>query len=109
MVTDYDCWHPDHEHVDVAAVIRVLLENAEKGQALVAKAVPHLQHRPGHCPKGCDHALDNALITAPERRDPALMRKLDAVAGRIPRARSEERRVGNEWVRTCRTWGWPDP
>ncbi|MFC3677888.1 S-methyl-5'-thioadenosine phosphorylase [Ferrovibrio xuzhouensis] len=86
MVTDYDCWHPDHDHVDVAAVIRVLLENAEKGQALVAKAVPHLQHRPGHCQKGCNHALDNALITAPERRDPALMRKLDAVAGRILRA-----------------------
>jgi 5'-methylthioadenosine phosphorylase len=64
----------------------VLLENAEKGQALVAQAVPHLRHRPHDCPKGCNHALDNALITAPERRDPALIRKLDAVAGRILKA-----------------------
>lgn len=83
MVTDYDCWHPDHDHVDVAAVIRVLLDNAEKGQSLVAKAVPHLRERPDHCPQGCDHVLDTALITAPEKRDPKILKKLDAVAGRI--------------------------
>lgn len=86
MVTDYDCWHPDHDHVDVAAVIRVLLDNAEKGQNLVAKAVPHLKHRPGHCPQGCGHVLDTALITAPEKRDPKMKKKLDAVAGRMFRA-----------------------
>ncbi|PJI37973.1 S-methyl-5'-thioadenosine phosphorylase [Ferrovibrio sp.] len=86
MVTDYDCWHPDHDHVDVAAVIRVLLGNAEKGQNLVAKAVPHLKSRPGHCPQGCDHVLDTALITAPEKRDPKVLKKLDAVAGRVLKA-----------------------
>jgi len=86
MVTDYDCWHPDHDHVDVAAVIRVLLDNAEKGQALVAKAVPHLKHRPDRCPQGCDRVLDTALITAPEKRDPKVLRKLDAVAGRVLKA-----------------------
>jgi 5'-methylthioadenosine phosphorylase len=86
MVTDYDCWHPDHDHVDVAAVIRVLLDNAEKGQNLVAKAVPRLRQRPVHCPQGCDHVLDTALITAPEKRDPRMMKKLDAVAGRVFKA-----------------------
>ena len=86
MVTDYDCWHPDHDHVDVASVIRVLLANAEKGQSLVAKAVPHLKARPSHCPQGCNHVLDTALITAPEKRDPKLMKKLDAVAGRVLKA-----------------------
>jgi 5'-methylthioadenosine phosphorylase len=86
MVTDYDCWHPDHDHVDVAAVIRVLLDNAERGQALVAKAVPRLKSRPDHCPQGCDRVLDAALITAPEKRAPQVLRKLDAVAGRILKA-----------------------
>ncbi len=86
MVTDYDCWHPDHDHVDVASVIRVLLGNAEKGQNLVAKAVPYLKERPEHCHQGCDRVLDTALITAPEKRDPALIKKLDAVAGRILKA-----------------------
>lgn len=83
MVTDFDCWHPDHDHVDVAAVIRVLLGNAEKGQNLVAKAVPYLRERPDHCPQGCDRVLDTALITAPEKRDPKVLKKLDAVAGRV--------------------------
>jgi 5'-methylthioadenosine phosphorylase len=86
MVTDYDCWHPDHDHVDVAAVIRVLLGNAEKGQALVAKAAPHLKSRPETCPQGCDRVLDTALITAPEKRDPKVLKKLDAVAGRVLKA-----------------------
>lgn len=83
MVTDFDCWHPDHDHVDVAAVIRILLGNAEKGQNLVAKAVPYLRDRPDHCPQGCDRVLDTALITAPEKRDPKVLKKLDAVAGRV--------------------------
>lgn len=86
MVTDYDCWHPDHDHVDVASVIRVLLDNAEKGQSLVARAVPYLKQRPEHCHQGCDRVLDTALITAPEKRDPAVIKKLDAVAGRILKA-----------------------
>ena len=85
MVTDYDCWHPDHDHVTVEAVIKVLLENASKGRALVKGAAPHLEHRQGLCEHGCHRALDHAIITAPDSRDPALMRKLDAVAGRVLR------------------------
>jgi 5'-methylthioadenosine phosphorylase len=80
MVTDYDCWHPDHENVDVASVIRILGENAENSQVVlrdVASAIgPRRQSSP------IDHALQFAFITAPEKRDPALIAKLDAVAGR---------------------------
>ena len=86
MVTDYDCWHPDHDAVTVDAVIRVLLENADKARALVRAVVPALGAPRGPCPAGCDRALDHALITAPDKRDPALLAKLDAVAGRVLRA-----------------------
>jgi 5'-methylthioadenosine phosphorylase len=85
MVTDYDCWHPDHDHVTVEAVIKVLLENASKGRTLVKSAAPHLEHRQGLCDRGCHRSLDHAIITAPDARDPAVMRKLDAVAGRVLR------------------------
>ncbi len=85
MVTDYDCWHPDHDHVTVEAVVRVLLENADHARGLVSALVPTLGAPRPACPAGCGHALDNALITAPEARDPALMAKLDAVAGRVLR------------------------
>ena len=83
MVTDYDCWHPEHDHVTVAAVVRVLLENAEHARGMVSALVPKLGAARPACPAGCGHALDHALITAPEARDPALMAKLDAVAGRV--------------------------
>jgi 5'-methylthioadenosine phosphorylase len=83
MVTDYDCWHPEHDHVTVEAVVRVLLENAEHARGLVAALVPALGAARPACPAGCGHALDHALITAPEARDPALMARLDAVAGRV--------------------------
>ncbi len=83
MVTDYDCWHPDHDHVSVEAVIKVLLANAEKARALVKTVVPRLADRHGDCAQGCHTALDNAVITAPEARDPEMMRRLDAVAGRV--------------------------
>jgi len=84
MVTDFDCWHPDHDHVEVSAIVKVLLDNAAKAQDVVRGAVPAIAAaRPAVCPKGCDHALENALITAPEARDPALLAKLDAVAGRV--------------------------
>ena len=83
MVTDYDCWHPDHENVDVAAVIAVLTGNADKARRLVSNAAPRLGAREGAASCGCHHALDNALITAPEARDPELLAKLDAVAGRL--------------------------
>ena len=85
MVTDFDCWHPDHDAVTVQDIIRVLNLNAEKARALVARlgAIFPREHEP--CPIGSDRALDTALITAPEARDPALLKKLDAVAGRVLR------------------------
>lgn len=83
MVTDYDCWHPDHDNVDVVSVIAVLMGNSEKARSLVKAVVPMLSARAQTCEAGCHQALDNALITAPEMRDPELLSKLDAVAGRV--------------------------
>ena len=83
MVTDYDCWHPDHDHVQVADIIRVLNANADHARALVRAVAPVLRDRPVVCSAGCDHALDAAIITAPDARDPAMAAKLDAVAGRV--------------------------
>ncbi|HEY2133310.1 MAG TPA: S-methyl-5'-thioadenosine phosphorylase [Acetobacteraceae bacterium] len=83
MVTDFDCWHADHDHVTVDAVVKVLLGNADKGRALVKAVVPGLGVPRGPCPAGCDRALDNAVITAPDKRDPALMAKLDAITARV--------------------------
>jgi 5'-methylthioadenosine phosphorylase len=85
MVTDYDCWHADHGAVDVAAVIKVLGENATKAQRLIARLASDFPRQHPACPIGSDAALDVALITAPEKRDPALVAKLDAVAGRVLR------------------------
>ena len=86
MVTDFDCWHPAHDAVTVQDIIRVLNSNAEKAKGLVARLARDFprQHEP--CPIGSDRALDSALITAPESRDPVLLRKLDAVAGRVLRS-----------------------
>ena len=84
MVTDYDCWHPDHDAVTVDMIIGVLLKNADTAKALIKAVVP-LAGKDTSCPQGCRHALDAALITAPEARDPALLKKLDAVAGRVLR------------------------
>ncbi len=83
MVTDYDCWHDEHEAVSVDAVVQVLLANADKARALVGAVVPALGRARGPCPCGCDRALGAALITAPEKRDARLMAKLDAVAARL--------------------------
>ena len=83
MVTDFDCWHPDHDDVTVEAVVKVLLGNADKARGLVKAVVPKIGAARGPCPAGCDRALDYAIITAPEARDPALLAKLDAVAGRV--------------------------
>jgi 5'-methylthioadenosine phosphorylase len=86
MVTDFDCWHPDHDHVQVSDIIKTLLANADHARALVRAAAPDIvggapARQP--CPQGCDRALDMALITAPEARDNDMMRRLDAVAGRV--------------------------
>src|SRR6266851_1092844 len=86
MVTDFDCWHPDHDAVTVADIIRVLTENADKAKGLVARLARDFPREHEPCPIGSDRALDTALITAPEARDPELLKKLDAVAGRILRA-----------------------
>ena len=83
MVTDYDCWHDSHEAVTVDAVIRVMTANADNARALVQAVVPGLGSPRGPCPAGCDRALETAIVTAPDYRDPTLMAKLDAVAGRV--------------------------
>jgi 5'-methylthioadenosine phosphorylase len=83
MVTDFDCWHPDHDAVTVDQVVKFLLGNADKARALVRSVVPAIGAARGPCPAGCDRALDHAIITAPDKRDPALMAKLGAVAARV--------------------------
>jgi 5'-methylthioadenosine phosphorylase len=83
MVTDFDCWHPDHDAVTVQDIVKVLVANAEKATCLVARLARDFPREHEPCPIGSDRALDNALITAPEARDPELLRKLDAVAGRV--------------------------
>ncbi len=83
MITDYDCWHEEHDHVTVAQVVQVLLANADHARALVARVAPTLSGRTGPCAAGCQRALDHAVITPPEARDPAMVARLDAVAGRV--------------------------
>jgi len=83
MITDYDSWHPDHGEVDVTEIIRTLMGNAEKGRALAAGLPDRLGGERAPCPDGCDNALEFAVMTAPEARDPEVVAKLDAVAGRV--------------------------
>jgi len=83
MVTDYDCWHDEHAAVDVASIIAVMHANTEKAQRLVTRLARNFPRQHPACPIGSDRALDVALITAPDARDPALLARLDAVAGRV--------------------------
>jgi 5'-methylthioadenosine phosphorylase len=83
MVTDFDCWHPHHDAVTVQDIVKVLGENAEKAKRLVARLAKDFPSEHEACPIGSDRALDNALITAPDARDSALIARLDAVAGRV--------------------------
>jgi 5'-methylthioadenosine phosphorylase len=83
MITDYDSWHPDHGAVDISEIIKVLTGNADKARTLVKGLPARLGSIRTPCPDGCDHALEYAIMTAPEARDPALVAKLDAVAGRV--------------------------
>ncbi|MCR9085832.1 MAG: S-methyl-5'-thioadenosine phosphorylase [Rhodobacteraceae bacterium] len=83
MVTDYDSWHPDHGAVDITDIIATLTGNADKARALVAGLPERLGGERAPCPHGCDRALEYAILTAPDARDPALLAKLDAVAGRV--------------------------
>ena len=88
MVTDFDCWHPDHAHVEVAAVVKVMQENADKATRVLKATLPLIGPDRKPSPLGIETCLDTAIMTAPEARDPALLKKLDAVAGRVLGARA---------------------
>jgi 5'-methylthioadenosine phosphorylase len=83
MVTDYDCWHPGHAAVSVDMILAALDANARRARELVRAVVPLLARQAAPCRQGCNRALESALITAPESRDPELLARLDAVAGRV--------------------------
>ncbi|OFW10459.1 MAG: methylthioadenosine phosphorylase [Acidobacteria bacterium RIFCSPLOWO2_02_FULL_59_13] len=83
MVTDYDCWHPQHDDVTVEMIVKTLLANADNARALVKQTAPTIARLHGACLHGCQTALGSAVITPPEARDPALVKRLDAVAGRV--------------------------
>ncbi|HUX27005.1 MAG TPA: 5'-methylthioadenosine phosphorylase, partial [Burkholderiales bacterium] len=83
MVTDYDCWHPNHDDVTVDAIIKVLLANADKARAMVKQVAPRIRDDTQAERCNCRSALGHALITAPEARDAEMVRRLDAVAGRL--------------------------
>ncbi|MBN34530.1 MAG: S-methyl-5'-thioadenosine phosphorylase [Rhodospirillaceae bacterium] len=83
MVTDYDCWHEDHGAVTVEQIVAVLHVNADNARKLVRALAPRVGGRDHPCDRGCDRSLDYALITQTDHRDPALLNKLDAVAGRV--------------------------
>jgi 5'-methylthioadenosine phosphorylase len=85
MVTDYDCWHMDYGHVTVDQVVKILHANADNARRLIMRAAPKLGPERKPCPLDVEHVLDTAFITTPEKRDPALAAKLDAVAGRVLR------------------------
>jgi 5'-methylthioadenosine phosphorylase len=83
MVTDFDCWHPGHDHVSVDAIVKTLHDNADKARALVREVLPRIADdlHAGSCP--CRTALESAILTAPESRDPKMVKKLKVVAGRV--------------------------
>ncbi|MHA6263675.1 S-methyl-5'-thioadenosine phosphorylase [Arenibacterium sp. CAU 1754] len=83
MITDYDSWHPDHGEVDISQIIATLTGNADKGRDMVARLPDLLGADRAPCPHGCDRALEFAILTAPDARDPEMVAKLDAVAGRV--------------------------
>jgi 5'-methylthioadenosine phosphorylase len=83
MITDYDSWHPDHGAVDITEIVATLTGNADKARALVKGLPARLGGDRAPCPHGCDRALEHAILTAPDKRDPAMVEKLAAVAGRV--------------------------
>jgi len=83
MITDYDSWHPDHGAVDITDIIKTLTGNADKARGLVKRLPGLLGAERDPCEHGCDRALEFAILTAPDQRDPALVDKLDAIAGRV--------------------------
>jgi len=89
MVTDYDCWHPNHDDVTVDAIVKVLLANAGRARSLVKAVAPQVAADPAATRCGCRFALEHALLTAPAARDPRMAEKLAAVAGRVLGARDD--------------------
>lgn len=83
MVTDYDCWHPEHDNVDVAAIVATLQANTGKAERLLARLLQDFPAEHEVCPLGSDRALETALLTAPEARDPALLKKLGVILKRV--------------------------
>ena len=83
MITDYDSWHPEHGSVDITSIIATLQGNAGKARDLVGRLPALLGQERDDCPHGCDKALEFAIMTSPDKRDPALIAKLDAIAGRV--------------------------
>ncbi|HSF96106.1 MAG TPA: S-methyl-5'-thioadenosine phosphorylase, partial [Thermohalobaculum sp.] len=83
MVTDYDSWHPDHGEVDITAILATMHANVAHARSLLEHVIPAIAGGRGECPQGCDRTLEFAIMTAPEKRDPTLVAKLDAVAGRV--------------------------
>jgi 5'-methylthioadenosine phosphorylase len=83
MVTDYDCWHEAHEDIDIEVLLNTLRDNVGKANSLIARLAQDMPREHLPCPIGSDKALEVAIITAPEARDPELLKKLDAVAGRV--------------------------
>ena len=83
MITDYDSWHPEHGSVDITSIIATLQGNAGKARDLVGRLPALLGQERVDCPHGCDKALEFAIMTAPDKRDPELIAKLDAIAGRV--------------------------
>jgi 5'-methylthioadenosine phosphorylase len=86
MITDFDCWHPDHDHVDVASIIKIVHSNAEKASRLVARVIRDFPAEHPPCPIGSDRSLDTALITAPQARDAQMMHKLGPIVARLQAA-----------------------
>jgi 5'-methylthioadenosine phosphorylase len=83
MVTDYDCWHPDHDDVTVDQIIKMLLANADKARSLVKHVAPKVIGDGKGSVCSCRTALEYAIITAPEDRDASMIGQLDAVARRV--------------------------
>ena len=83
MVTDYDSWHADHGEVDITSILKVLRDNSDNARRLIYRFAQEFPKEHPSCRIGSDKALEHAIMTAPEKRDPELLKKLDAVAGRV--------------------------
>ena len=83
MVTDFDCWHPDHDSVEVSDIIETLTNNSSKAQRIIESLPEFLESNKDLCSLGCNNALDNAIITAPEKRDPKVLKTLDVLLQRL--------------------------